>query len=71
MTRAPEHTGRERAARGEQAPDREQAGGEQAGKQGPGRKEWQILAVVLVGSFMAVLDTTIVNVALPSIGQGI
>jgi MFS family permease len=28
------------------------------------------LAIVLVGSFMAVLDSTIVNVALPSIGQG-
>jgi hypothetical protein len=26
--------------------------------------------VVLVGSFMAVLDTTIVTVAPPSIGQG-
>jgi len=38
---------------------------------GPGRREWRILAVVLVGSFMAVLDTTIVNVALPSIAQGI
>jgi EmrB/QacA subfamily drug resistance transporter len=34
-------------------------------------QEWRILAVVLVGSFMAVLDTTIVNVALPSIAQGI
>jgi EmrB/QacA subfamily drug resistance transporter len=33
-------------------------------------RSWQILAIVLVGSFMAVLDTTIVNVALPSIGQG-
>jgi EmrB/QacA subfamily drug resistance transporter len=33
-------------------------------------RNWQILAIVLVGSFMAVLDTTIVNVALPSIGQG-
>jgi EmrB/QacA subfamily drug resistance transporter len=60
VTRAPQRTGQDPAARGEQA-----------GKQGPGRKEWQILAVVLVGSFMAVLDTTIVNVALPSIGQGI
>jgi EmrB/QacA subfamily drug resistance transporter len=38
---------------------------------GPGMREWRILAVVLVGSFMAVLDTTIVNVALPSIAQGI
>jgi len=38
---------------------------------GPEIREWRILAVVLVGSFMAVLDTTIVNVALPSIAQGI
>jgi MFS family permease len=35
-----------------------------------GKHSWQILAVVLTGSFMAVLDTTIVNVALPSIQQG-
>ena len=33
--------------------------------------DWRILAVVLVGSFMAVLDTTIVNVALPSIATGV
>lgn len=35
-----------------------------------GNRNWLILAVVLTGSFMAVLDTTIVNVALPSIEQG-
>jgi EmrB/QacA subfamily drug resistance transporter len=35
-----------------------------------GDHKWRILAIVLAGSFMAVLDTTIVNVALPSIGQG-
>ena len=29
-----------------------------------------LLAVVLTGSFMAVLDTTIVNVALPAIAAG-
>ena len=33
-------------------------------------RQWRILAVVLTGSFMAVLDTTIVNVALPSIARG-
>ncbi len=33
-------------------------------------RQWRILAVVLAGSFMAVLDTTIVNVALPSIARG-
>jgi hypothetical protein len=37
----------------------------------PGAREWQILAVVLVGAFIAVLDTTIVNVALPSIALGL
>jgi EmrB/QacA subfamily drug resistance transporter len=35
-----------------------------------GNRKWLILAIVLVGSFMAVLDTTIVNVALPSIEEG-
>ena len=35
-----------------------------------GNRQWRILAVVLTGSFMAVLDTTIVNVALPSIARG-
>ncbi|MBO0804780.1 MAG: MFS transporter [Nocardiopsaceae bacterium] len=38
--------------------------------QGSGKREWRILAIVLTGSLMAVLDTTIVNVALPSIEQG-
>jgi EmrB/QacA subfamily drug resistance transporter len=38
--------------------------------QPPEHSQWLILAVVLVGSFMAVLDTTIVNVALPSIAVG-
>jgi EmrB/QacA subfamily drug resistance transporter len=37
----------------------------------PARRDWQILIVVLAGAFMAVLDTTIVNVALPSIAEGI
>ncbi|HET9893810.1 MAG TPA: hypothetical protein VFQ44_02645 [Streptosporangiaceae bacterium] len=34
------------------------------------RGSWMLLGVVLVGSFMAVLDTTSVNVALPSIAVG-
>jgi len=33
-------------------------------------REWRILAIVLAGSFMAVLDTMIVNVTLPSIERG-
>jgi EmrB/QacA subfamily drug resistance transporter len=49
----------------------ETAGDNKETGSGPGMREWRILAVVLVGSFMAVLDTTIVNVALPSIAQGI
>jgi EmrB/QacA subfamily drug resistance transporter len=32
---------------------------------------WKILAILLVGAFMALLDVTIVNVALPSIQHGI
>jgi EmrB/QacA subfamily drug resistance transporter len=32
---------------------------------------WRVLAVVLVGAFMALLDVTIVNVALPSIAEGL
>lgn len=35
------------------------------------RHAWQILAILLVGAFMALLDVTIVNVALPSIQHGI
>ena len=33
----------------------------------PGRRGWRAVSIVLVGAFMALLDTTIVNVALPSI----
>ena len=31
------------------------------------RSGWLVLAVVLVGAFMAILDVAIVNVAIPSI----
>jgi MFS family permease len=37
----------------------------------PSRRTWQTLAILLIGSFMALLDVTIVNVALPSIQHGI
>jgi EmrB/QacA subfamily drug resistance transporter len=36
-----------------------------------GPNPWRTLAVVLVGAFMALLDVTIVNVALPSIARGL
>jgi EmrB/QacA subfamily drug resistance transporter len=36
-----------------------------------GKNPWTILAILLVGAFMALLDVTIVNVALPSIQHGI
>jgi EmrB/QacA subfamily drug resistance transporter len=35
------------------------------------RRKWETLIVILVGAFMALLDVTIVNVALPSIQHGI
>ena len=39
-------------------------------EQGPtDRKSWAILALLAVAQFMVVLDITVVNVALPSIGQ--
>ena len=35
----------------------------------PGRGRWIMLAVLLAGQFMALLDVTIVNVAMPTIGR--
>jgi EmrB/QacA subfamily drug resistance transporter len=37
----------------------------------PDSHGWRAVAIVLVGAFMALLDTTIVNVALPSIRTGL
>jgi MFS family permease len=37
----------------------------------PARPSWRAVSIVLVGAFMALLDTTIVNVALPSIRTGL
>jgi MFS family permease len=54
-----------------QTKTRRQSNDRAAGNTRSNNKNWHTLAVVLVGSFMAVLDTTIVNVALPSIGQGL
>ncbi len=37
----------------------------------PSRQDWLVLSVVLVGTFMAILDAFIVNVALPTIQRTI
>jgi MFS family permease len=37
----------------------------------PGRRRWAMLAVLLAGQFMALLDVTIVNVAMPTIGRSL
>ncbi|MFA1547230.1 DHA2 family efflux MFS transporter permease subunit [Actinomadura chokoriensis] len=47
---------------------------EAAGAPGPGwdrRRRWQALSVCLVSAFMTLLDVSIVNVALPSIREGL
>ena len=36
---------------------------------GPGRRRWAMLAVLLAAQFMALLDVTIVSVAMPTIGR--
>ena len=35
------------------------------------RARWVMLAVLLTGQFMALLDVTIVNVAMPTIGRSL
>jgi MFS family permease len=45
------------------------AAGVAAAAAGPGRRRWAMLAVLLAGQFMALLDVTIVNVAMPTIGR--
>jgi EmrB/QacA subfamily drug resistance transporter len=42
-----------------------------AASPGDGRRSWTTLAVLVVAQFMVVLDITIVNVALPSIGKAL
>jgi EmrB/QacA subfamily drug resistance transporter len=41
------------------------------GRDRPSRHDWWVLAVVLVGTFMAILDAFIVNVAIPTIQRTI
>lgn len=43
----------------------------QAGHAGPGRKSWLALGLLCVAQLMLILDVTVVNVALPSIGTGL
>ncbi|MEU1280915.1 MFS transporter [Streptomyces sp. NPDC005805] len=45
--------------------------GSQAGDGVPGARRWQALAVCLIAGFMTLLDVSIVNVALPSIREGL
>ncbi|HEU5416604.1 MAG TPA: MFS transporter [Streptosporangiaceae bacterium] len=42
-----------------------------AGAPAPGRRPWTALAVVGAAQFMVILDMTVVNVALPSIGRSL
>src|SRR5215218_3337536 len=54
--------------------DTQQQSGERAGRgtaEEPDPRRWKALAVCLVGGFMVLLDVSIVNVALPSIRQGL
>jgi len=44
---------------------------QQAAGTAPAGHGWRAVSIVLVGAFMALLDTTIVNVALPSIRTGL
>ncbi len=53
---------------GHTAPDPDHAATAPAAPDGHG---WRAVSIVLVGAFMALLDTTIVNVALPSIRTGL
>src|SRR5580693_3124168 len=52
----------------EPSPDRTTAAARATAPDGNG---WRAVSIVLVGAFMALLDTTIVNVALPSIRTGL
>jgi EmrB/QacA subfamily drug resistance transporter len=52
----------------EPSPDRTTAAAPATAPDGNG---WRAVSIVLVGAFMALLDTTIVNVALPSIRTGL
>ena len=51
--------------------EHDQVGHDQAGHDQPHPRRWRILAVSLVIGFMALLDVTIVNVAIPSIQGGL
>jgi EmrB/QacA subfamily drug resistance transporter len=60
---------------GQATPGQMTAGQTTAGQTTPGPAAdgpgWRAVSIVLIGAFMALLDTTIVNVALPSIRSGL
>jgi EmrB/QacA subfamily drug resistance transporter len=60
-------------AAGQTAPGQTASGQTAASAQSPAADGhgWRAVSIVLVGAFMALLDTTIVNVALPSIRTGL
>jgi len=60
-TRGGDRAGRGRDAGQDERPD----------LQPPDPRRWRALAVCLVAGFMTLLDVSIVNVALPSIQQGV
>src|SRR3954466_14623367 len=61
---------RRRAAGRHSAPHPHQ--GPHAGPATPDeRRPWTVLALLAVAQFMVILDVTVVNVALPSIGAGL
>ena len=56
---------------GAHGPGRAGADGAERAAEAPDPRRWRALAVCLVAGFMTLLDVSIVNVALPSIQQGI
>jgi EmrB/QacA subfamily drug resistance transporter len=54
----------------ERAPGAGHSGAVQPGT-GPERRAWSVLALLCVAEFMVILDATVVNVALPSIGRAL
>ncbi len=47
------------------------ADADEAGREGAARKPWTVLALMLMAQFMVILDVSVVNVALPTIGKSL